>query len=183
MQIQLNQGVEKMENVLQEYEAMKSQIEEERRQYQDETAYKDDYIERLEQQTQQLESQNAELNDDLIAVRDQLTSQTNEHLYQQRKSEAKKTKTNERVVSQLLQLHSAVSHLKDIVKLGKISDKEAQKSNDKKVVEYVEDNIETTVISALNLMGAKNNEIEEFEGSDEKNDTLNAETFFGNQKL
>lgn len=116
-----------MENVLQEYEAMKSSIEDERRQYQDETAYKDDYIERLEQQAQQLESQNTDLNEELIQLREQLTAQTNDHLYQQRKSEAKKTRTNERVVSQLLQLHSAVSHLKDIVKLGKISDKEIQK--------------------------------------------------------
>ena len=48
MQIQLNQGVEKMESVLQEYEQMKVQNENLKKQQSEEVEQRDIYVEKLE---------------------------------------------------------------------------------------------------------------------------------------
>lgn len=39
-------------------------------------------------------------------------------------------------------MNSAVGHLKDMIKLGKIHDKELGKQNDIRILDYVEENIE-----------------------------------------
>lgn len=88
-----------METVLHEYEIMKNQIEDERNKFQEERIYKDEYIDTLEKTNHHLESQNLDINDELQALRDEYDTQFNEQNLKDRKSEAKKARDHEKVVS------------------------------------------------------------------------------------
>lgn len=70
-----------------------------------------------------------------------------------------------------------------MIRLGKINNKEVGKQNEMKILDYVEENLEVTISSALYLLGANNADNDSQEDSESKEDTLNADVFYGSKKL
>lgn len=177
MEIQLNQGVDKMENVLQEYEHLQAQSEVERKHFNEERELKDGYIEKLEATNVHLDRQNVELAEELEMIRNQFSTTINEQNIKKQKSDNLKLRNQEKIVSELLQLSSVASHLKDMVRLGKINDKALAQQNDQKIVAYMEDNLETLIHSALHHLGAKNFLGSSLETTEEKTPNSNDDLF------
>lgn len=97
---------------------------------------------------------------DLQVQYDSLQAEFNIKVTQQNENVSKTTskllKNRDKVTSQLLQLSSVASHLKDMVKLGKIQDTGLARQNEERVVEYIQENLEGMLDHCLHLLGFRN---------------------------